>query len=48
MKGSTPIRRDLLNFPNLFQATTRINYEEQISVMTEQLINLSEQLAASN
>lgn len=28
-------------------ATTRINYEEQISVLTEQVINLSEQLAAS-
>ncbi|XP_067625638.1 uncharacterized protein [Eurosta solidaginis] len=27
-------------------ATTRINYEEQISVLTEQVINLSEQLAA--
>lgn len=27
--------------------TTRINYEEQISVLTEQVINLSEQLAAS-
>lgn len=29
----------------LFQASTRTNYEEQISVMTEQIINLSEQLA---
>uniref|UniRef100_W8AXM7 Protein phosphatase 1 regulatory subunit 21 C-terminal domain-containing protein n=1 Tax=Ceratitis capitata TaxID=7213 RepID=W8AXM7_CERCA len=28
-------------------ATTRFNYEEQISVLTEQVINLSEQLAAS-
>uniref|UniRef100_A0A0K8VE48 Protein phosphatase 1 regulatory subunit 21 n=1 Tax=Bactrocera latifrons TaxID=174628 RepID=A0A0K8VE48_BACLA len=28
-------------------ATTRINYEEQISVLTEQVISLSEQLAAS-
>jgi len=27
-------------------ATTRINYEEQISVLTEQVISLSEQLAA--
>lgn len=27
-------------------ATTRINYEEQISVLTEQVINLSDQLAA--
>ncbi|XP_036322109.1 protein phosphatase 1 regulatory subunit 21-like [Rhagoletis pomonella] len=27
-------------------ATTRVNYEEQISVLTEQVINLSEQLAA--
>lgn len=27
------------------QATTRINYEEQISVMTEQVISLSDQLA---
>lgn len=27
--------------------TTRINYDEQISVLTEQVINLSEQLAAS-
>lgn len=28
-------------------ATTRINYEEQISVLTEQVISLSEQLASS-
>ncbi|XP_054731748.1 uncharacterized protein LOC129240171 [Anastrepha obliqua] len=28
-------------------ATTRLNYEEQISVLTEQVISLSEQLAAS-
>lgn len=28
------------------QATTRINYEEQISVLTEQVISLSDQLAA--
>ncbi|KAH8359059.1 hypothetical protein KR093_004103 [Drosophila rubida] len=28
--------------------TTRINYEEQISVLTEQVISLSEQLAAGN
>lgn len=28
-----------------FQATTRINYEEQISVLTEQVISLSDQLA---
>lgn len=27
--------------------TTRLNYEEQISVLTEQVISLSEQLAAS-
>lgn len=27
------------------QATTRINYEEQISVLTEQVISLSDQLA---
>lgn len=26
-------------------ATTRINYEEQISVLTEQLLSLSDQLA---
>lgn len=30
----------------LSQATTRINYEEQISVLTEQVISLSDQLAA--
>uniref|UniRef100_A0A336LH22 CSON000068 protein n=1 Tax=Culicoides sonorensis TaxID=179676 RepID=A0A336LH22_CULSO len=29
-------------------ASTRLNYEEQISVMTEQLISLSEQLAATS
>lgn len=28
------------------QATIRINYEEQIAVLTEQVISLSDQLAA--
>lgn len=29
-----------------FQTSTRINYEEQISVMTEQILSLSDQLAS--
>lgn len=36
-----------LHFLKIFQASTRLTYEEQISVMTEQLISLSEQLAAT-
>lgn len=35
------------HFLFIFQAITRINYEEQISVLTEQVISLSEQLANS-
>jgi len=33
---------------NYLQTTTRFNYEEQISVLTEQVISLSEQLAAGH
>lgn len=34
-----------VEFSFISQATTRINYEEQISVLTEQLISLSDRLA---
>jgi len=40
------VRQEIQNLEENL-ATTRINYEEQISVMTEQLISLSEQLAAT-
>lgn len=36
-----------LRFFYAFQATTRINYEEHITVLTEQVLSLSDQLAES-
>lgn len=39
--------KQLLKIADEDLATTRINYEEHISVLSEQIIGLSDQLAAS-